>query len=85
MPTPPHFTRAASRRISAGPKQPGTGDVRPHSRGAMRPRFGRTLSLPRQRAQGEPGVRYTRTTGYRSVRPLTTPQRYWKSWSTPIW
>jgi hypothetical protein len=33
----------------------------PRSRGAMRPRFARTLSLREQRAQGKPGVRCTRS------------------------
>ncbi len=33
----------------------------PRSRGAIRPRFARTLSLREQRAQGKPGVRCTRS------------------------
>src|SRR4029077_5786026 len=35
--------------------------VRPHSRGVDRPSFARNLSLGKQRAQGMPGVRCTRS------------------------
>ena len=37
-----------------------TVDTVSHSRGTMSPRFARTLSPPKQRAQGRPGVRGTR-------------------------
>src|SRR3981189_575016 len=35
-------------------------DVRPHSRGAMRPSFASIAALDKKRAQGKPGARCTR-------------------------